>query len=390
MVVESNILLFVSRKYQNGGHLQLQTLGPEEIEDCNFIDSNKLLVEIRACKCFIKNHGNLKGWIRSLLDDALVDPLKTLQFLEETRLIGTMPEMTHCSRQSMSSQGMKTSPRMIPPKTKASKKKADSDANLLSAILTETDATQDINTETAKSTITASCRGSSADEGIGGLTRAQTESEDDGDDFIIQRSTLMMMKQHMKWILQLKMDTFDPIVHYPPLMFHSLDDEDSDNEVEGIREEAQAENQQFLDSIDEGMKKVIKEQVKSEVSKITPQIEKFYGRPRLQIYGHIKWIDDLVAQSQCGVKSDSQLRQYCSLGNLTLGARSEDNYMHLRGPQGNQLVSSTQKKILIVSKRFEIVANAKTLHLDCDQCTLGCDILFTSSKKGDFPQTSDI
>ncbi|GJX83755.1 hypothetical protein Tco_0333236 [Tanacetum coccineum] len=41
-----------------------------------------------------------------------------------------------------------------------------------------------------------------------------------------------------------------------------------------IREEAQAKNQQFLDSIDEGMKKVIKEQVKSEVSKITPQIEK--------------------------------------------------------------------------------------------------------------------
>ncbi|GJS00873.1 hypothetical protein Tco_0317381 [Tanacetum coccineum] len=41
-----------------------------------------------------------------------------------------------------------------------------------------------------------------------------------------------------------------------------------------IREEAQAENQQFLDSIDEGMKKVIKYQVKSEVSKITPKIEK--------------------------------------------------------------------------------------------------------------------
>ncbi|GJT68379.1 hypothetical protein Tco_1019859 [Tanacetum coccineum] len=41
-----------------------------------------------------------------------------------------------------------------------------------------------------------------------------------------------------------------------------------------IREEAQAKNQQFLDSIDEGMKKVIKEQVKSKVSKITPQIEK--------------------------------------------------------------------------------------------------------------------
>ncbi|GKF15465.1 hypothetical protein Tco_0056927, partial [Tanacetum coccineum] len=41
-----------------------------------------------------------------------------------------------------------------------------------------------------------------------------------------------------------------------------------------IQEEAQAKNQQLLDSIDEGIKKVIKEQVKSEVSKIIPQIEK--------------------------------------------------------------------------------------------------------------------
>ncbi|GJR83926.1 hypothetical protein Tco_0154711 [Tanacetum coccineum] len=41
-----------------------------------------------------------------------------------------------------------------------------------------------------------------------------------------------------------------------------------------IREESNTENQQFLDSIDEGMKKIIKEQVKKEVSKITPKIEK--------------------------------------------------------------------------------------------------------------------
>ncbi|GJY04313.1 hypothetical protein Tco_0370253, partial [Tanacetum coccineum] len=41
-----------------------------------------------------------------------------------------------------------------------------------------------------------------------------------------------------------------------------------------IREESNTANQQFLDSIDEGMKKVIKEQVKKEVSKITPKIEK--------------------------------------------------------------------------------------------------------------------
>ncbi|GJZ46527.1 hypothetical protein Tco_0594123 [Tanacetum coccineum] len=41
-----------------------------------------------------------------------------------------------------------------------------------------------------------------------------------------------------------------------------------------IREESNNANQQFLDSIDEGMKKIIKEQVKKEVSKITPKIEK--------------------------------------------------------------------------------------------------------------------
>ncbi|GJW41633.1 hypothetical protein Tco_0067478 [Tanacetum coccineum] len=40
-----------------------------------------------------------------------------------------------------------------------------------------------------------------------------------------------------------------------------------------IREESSTANQQFLDSIDDGMKKIIKEQVKKEVSKIIPKIE---------------------------------------------------------------------------------------------------------------------
>ncbi|GKA74967.1 hypothetical protein Tco_0781345, partial [Tanacetum coccineum] len=42
-----------------------------------------------------------------------------------------------------------------------------------------------------------------------------------------------------------------------------------------IRDESSTANQQFLDSIDDGMKKVIKEQVKKEVSKIIPKVEKF-------------------------------------------------------------------------------------------------------------------
>ncbi|GJV62485.1 hypothetical protein Tco_1473313, partial [Tanacetum coccineum] len=44
---------------------------------------------------------------------------------------------------------------------------------------------------------------------------------------------------------------------------------------ERIREESTTANQQFLDSIDDGMKKIIKEQVKKEVSKIIPKVEKF-------------------------------------------------------------------------------------------------------------------
>ncbi|GKB61271.1 hypothetical protein Tco_0917457, partial [Tanacetum coccineum] len=42
-----------------------------------------------------------------------------------------------------------------------------------------------------------------------------------------------------------------------------------------IREESTTANQQFLDSIDDGIKKVIKEQVKKEVSKIIPKVKKF-------------------------------------------------------------------------------------------------------------------
>ncbi|GJY87451.1 hypothetical protein Tco_0502079, partial [Tanacetum coccineum] len=41
-----------------------------------------------------------------------------------------------------------------------------------------------------------------------------------------------------------------------------------------FREESTSANQQFLDSIDEGMKKIIKDQVKKEVSKVIPKIEK--------------------------------------------------------------------------------------------------------------------
>ncbi|GJZ90176.1 hypothetical protein Tco_0662103, partial [Tanacetum coccineum] len=42
-----------------------------------------------------------------------------------------------------------------------------------------------------------------------------------------------------------------------------------------LREEAQAENQEFLNQVDSTMKTIIKDQVKAQVSKIMPKIEKY-------------------------------------------------------------------------------------------------------------------
>ncbi|GJU16383.1 hypothetical protein Tco_1144349 [Tanacetum coccineum] len=146
----------------------------------------------------------------------------------------------------------------------------------------------------------------------------RTEFEDDGDDFIHPKLTT-----HDDEIIHEEEtdddDSFNPTIHTPSHI-SSSDDEDSDKEsfegsrcegaksmkmgthervkemkavedtntnheeemrnvrfqlkYDSIREESNTANQQFLDSIDEGMKKVIKEQVKKEVSKITPKIEK--------------------------------------------------------------------------------------------------------------------
>ncbi|GKB18698.1 hypothetical protein Tco_0852621 [Tanacetum coccineum] len=42
-----------------------------------------------------------------------------------------------------------------------------------------------------------------------------------------------------------------------------------------LREEAQAENEEVLKQIDSNMKAIIKEQVKAQVSKIMPKVEKY-------------------------------------------------------------------------------------------------------------------
>ncbi|GJR04150.1 hypothetical protein Tco_0527134 [Tanacetum coccineum] len=67
-------------------------------------------------------------------------------------------------------------------------------------------------------------------------------------------------------------------------------------------------------------------------------------------YGHIKWIEDLVPNSMW-----SQVKvnyNKFALWESHIGAKSEDNSMHLR-PQGNQLVTSTQREELLLSRRWK-------------------------------------
>ncbi|GKF34789.1 hypothetical protein Tco_0107989, partial [Tanacetum coccineum] len=73
---------------------------------------------------------------------------------------------------------------------------------------------------------------------------AQTESEDDGDDFIHPKLTTHDDETDED-------DTFDPIVHTPSRV-SSLDDEDSDNEVEGMDTEGEKSDEDATYVEDQG------------------------------------------------------------------------------------------------------------------------------------------
>ncbi|GJX03530.1 hypothetical protein Tco_0189446, partial [Tanacetum coccineum] len=147
----------------------------------------------------------------------------------------------------------------IPPKTKASKKKADSDATtkkkpptipkekkekksrkgkqkakeletISEAILTEAKQLKIITKRSGKETHSSYASGSGADEGTG--VSPGSESEDDGDDFIHPKLTTHDDETTHEEETN-KDDTFDPIVHTPSHV-SSSDDEDSDNEVERV------------------------------------------------------------------------------------------------------------------------------------------------------------
>ncbi|GJZ70435.1 hypothetical protein Tco_0633985 [Tanacetum coccineum] len=174
----------------------------------------------------------------------------------------------------------------IPPKTKASKKKAPTVPKekkgkktgkgkqkakeletISEAILTEAEQLKIITKRSRKETHSSHASGSSADEGTGvspGVPDApdydsdddisrkstQTESKDDGDDFIhpklITHDDETTHEEETN-----EDDTFDPTVHTPSHV-SSSDDEDSDNEVEGVDVEGEKSDEDATYVEDQG------------------------------------------------------------------------------------------------------------------------------------------
>ncbi|GJT94788.1 hypothetical protein Tco_1090306 [Tanacetum coccineum] len=210
--------------------------------------------------------------------------------------IGTMPEMTQCSLQSMSSQGMKPL-RTIPPKTKGSKKKANTDtitkqkpptapkekksgkgkqktteletiseADLTEAeqlkIITKSDDDQDDeqaqdDEDADKNDVNETKQDDEDDDehddnetDQNDDDEEQTESDDDGDDFVHPKLTT-----HDDDIIHEEEtdedDSFDPTIHTPSRI-SSSDDEDSDNEVEGANVEGAKSDEDATYEEDQG------------------------------------------------------------------------------------------------------------------------------------------
>ncbi|GKA96234.1 hypothetical protein Tco_0818329 [Tanacetum coccineum] len=256
-------------------------------------------------------------------DDPMFTTINVISRNEDTQLYGTILPAELTNEDIRNSESYKEyyaiASGKIPPKTKASKKKADSDATtkqkpptvpkekkgkktgkgkqkakeletISEAILTEAEQLKLITKRSRKETHSSHASGSGADEGTGvtpGVPdapdydsdddiswkssendqdedkneddenvqdddddaksgddelksqddqddddEAQTESEDDGDDFIHPKLTTHDDETTHEEETD-EDDTFDPIVHTPSHV-SSSDDEDSDNEVEGV------------------------------------------------------------------------------------------------------------------------------------------------------------
>ncbi|GJT36733.1 copia protein [Tanacetum coccineum] len=101
----------------------------------------------------------------------------------------------------------------------------------------------------------------------------QTDSDNDGDDFV---HALTVFHQHRK--KNKEEDSFDPRSTTEfilcPIMLLCSNMPQPSPDTDKFRDETQAENEDFINKLDDNIKKIIKDQVKAQVSKILPKIKK--------------------------------------------------------------------------------------------------------------------
>ncbi|GJZ75018.1 hypothetical protein Tco_0639483 [Tanacetum coccineum] len=243
-------------------------------------------------------------------DDPMFTTINVISKNEDTQLYGAIlpAELTNediCNSESYKEYYAIDSGK-IPPKTKASKKKTDSDAPtkqksptvpkekkgkktgkgqqkakeleiIFKAVLTEAEQLKIITKRIRKETHNSHTNGSGADEGTGvspGVPDASDydsdddiswksseddqdddkndddENADDGDDFIHPKLTTHDDETTHEEETD-EDDTFDPIVHTPSLV-SSSDDEDSDNKVEGVDVEGEKSDEDATYVEDQG------------------------------------------------------------------------------------------------------------------------------------------
>ncbi|GJR80384.1 hypothetical protein Tco_0151169 [Tanacetum coccineum] len=223
-------------------------------------------------------------------DDPMFTTINVISRNEDTQLYGTILPVALTNEDTRNSESYKEyyaiASGKIPPKTKGSKKKADTDTTTKQKSPTipkeKKEKKSGKGKQKAKEDFTSLMPvGSGVDEGTG-LHRdddihdddektqddenddkidddenvqddddeAHTESEDDGDDFIHPKLTTHDDETTHEEETD-EDDTFDPIVHTPSRVSTS-DDEDSDHEVEGVDVKGEKSDEDATDEEDEG------------------------------------------------------------------------------------------------------------------------------------------
>ncbi|GKD68042.1 hypothetical protein Tco_1322132 [Tanacetum coccineum] len=203
-------------------------------------------------------------------DDPMFTTINVISRNEDTQLYGTILPVALTNEDIRNSESYKEyyaiASGKIPPKTKASKKKADSDAptkqkpptipkekkekktgkgkqkakeleTISEVVLTEAEQLKIITKRSHRETYSSHASGSGADDGTGVSPGVLDAPDYDSDDDISWRSS--------------EDDTFDPIVHTPSRV-SSLDDEDNANEVEGVDVEGEKLDEDATDEEDQG------------------------------------------------------------------------------------------------------------------------------------------